>query len=124
MRKSRTNAINTNKDTIFVFYNSPSGIKFKLENKIIEINGAPLSELYSPSGTRLCQGKFGITEILQEDWEEIQILYNSMKIFSSSLIYASKDKNYGKDKAKEQACQENGNEQVKIASTNSIPSNE
>ncbi len=125
MRKHRTSQLNnTNKETIFVFYNSPSGIKFKLENKIVEINGAPLSELYSPTGTKLTQGKFGISEILLEDWEEIVRLYASMQIFTSSLIFAHKDKNYAKDKAKEQENQVNGNEQVEISQSHSMASNE
>ncbi len=114
MRKS-------NSEMVFVFYNSPNAIKFEIDEKIIVINGAPLSELYSPTGNIMTQGKFGITELCKDEWEAIQRKYGSMKIFSSSLIYAHKDKSYGKQKAKELIDQKNGNEQVKIASTHSIP---
>ncbi len=103
---------------IFVFYNSPTGIKFKLnDGRIIAISGAPLSELYKPSGTRMTQGKFGITEILRTDWEIIQKLYAKMKIFESGRIFAANTAKYGAGKAKEQENQVNGNEQVNLETT-------
>ncbi len=121
-KKKRSRSLKSNKDIVYVFYNSPTGIKFRLSNnKVIEINGSPLSELYNPSGNRMSAGKFGITEILRQDYEQIEKMYGSMKIFESGRLYASDSMDYGNDRAKEQEKQVNGNEQVNISNTFTKP---
>ncbi len=110
-------------NSIFIFYNSPHGIKFTLSNgKHIVINGSPVSELYAPSGNKLLQGKFGITEIKVEEWNEIQKLYSNMPIFKSKRIFSAESMQYGKAQAKEQAKQSNSSEQINVANTNTKPS--
>ncbi len=121
-KKKRVRNSKNNKEQVYVFYNSPTGIKFRLaENKVVEIQGASLSELYTPTGTRMSVGKFGITPIAREDYEQIEKLYGSMKIFESGRIFASNSENYGKDRAKEQENQLNGNEQIDISKTHTKP---
>ncbi len=112
----------TEQNIVYVFYNSPHGIKFELnEQKEVVINGSPVSNIYDSQGKNMSQGKFGITEIAKQDWEEIVKLYKDLPIFKSERIFASDTLSFGNDKAKEQALQINGAEQIDIKQTNTKP---
>ncbi len=124
MTKKNNNKNNTLQNTCFVFYNSVHPIKFSLaNNREITILGSPLSEIYNPSGSKFIQGKFGISEILKSEWDEIVNLYGSMEIFQTKRIFASPTKDYGISQAKEQANQKNSAEQIDVKTTLSKPEN-
>ncbi len=109
-------------NSLYVFYNSPHSIKFTISSeKYVIINGCPVSDIYTPSGSKYLYGKFGITEISESDWNEVLRLYSQMSIFESKRIFAASSILDGKSQAKELESQLNGFEQASILSSHSKP---
>lgn len=95
-------------DTVFVYAKLPHGQAFALpDGREITLRGCPVSALHGANGLPLA-GDCGVTELPAEDWEEIDRLYGSMRIFASGLVFAAPSREAGDAMAEERAALTHG----------------
>lgn len=114
-------------DTVYVFANLPTAQNFKLGAGVtITINGMPASTLKKPGGGFFSGGKFGVTTVAREDWEEVLRVYGHMRMFKVGLVFAADTLDGGTAQSSELGSLRHGYEQVDPASkrTKSTPATE
>lgn len=113
--------------TVIVALNYPRGIKFQVDGgrRTVLLNGNAEGLRGYEKGI-IPIGKFGYTEISEDDWNEIRSTYGCMEIFKSGLIFAQKDARSAEDEAKDMAETRHGIEPIdtKQTKTTEVPQSE
>lgn len=94
-------AAKSGKDMVTVAFMSVRSQLFRLGDRDVLIRGTDWSLAGKDKGI-LSVGRYGYTRIAAEDWQEIERLYGSMKIFKSGLIFAEKSRDSAEDRAEDQ----------------------
>lgn len=98
---------------MFVFANLQTGQRFTLANgKQVVFNGVPVTDLVGRDGNFIPGGKFGVTKVSAEDWDEIKQTYGEMAMFKNGLVFAAKTMDEGQSKALERSGLRHGFEQI------------
>lgn len=102
---------------VYVYLNHPTGIQFDIarnggQKYRLLINGNAMALRGKDKGI-LPRGAYGMTRIERDEWETIKRKYGSMRIFKTGLIFISDDRDYGDDRARDQAELESGFEPAK-----------
>lgn len=106
---------------VYVYANLPHGQSFGLSGKTVTLAGYPISHLLGPDGAFAPGGKYGVTEVDAEDWEEIKRLFGRMKIFASGLVFAAPSREAGDRMAAERGQLRHGLEPVDPDKTETQP---
>jgi len=113
----------TDSNTVFVFANLPRGIVFRLKDKTsVKVEGVPVSSLRSPSGGFLRGGRYAITRVDRQKWEEIKATYSKMSPFQNSLIFAADTVEEGQKKIRDLTSLRHGFEQIDPKTSNKVKS--
>ena len=105
-------------DTVFVALNHPSGIKFTLKDGRQVVIKGHSTHLRGKEMGILPVGRYGLTQVSKDDWEEIQRIYGRMEIFQNGLIFARPRKSEAEDQAEEMRGTRHGREPVNPETTN------
>lgn len=101
------------RNTVFVFANLPHGQTFDLPHgRQVALEGWPVSQLLGPHGQRLPGGRYGVTEVPVDHWNEVLRLYGEMAVLKSGLIFAAPSRKEGEAMAREHGGLRHGLEPV------------
>lgn len=100
-------------EVVYVFANLQSGQSFKLsDGSTVTIAGVPVSRLKGVDGQSFAGGKYGVTKVPAEQWNEVMKIYGKMKIFVNGLVFAASSLERGKAMARERGGLRHGYEPV------------
>ncbi len=101
------------RNTVFVFVNLPHGQIFDLpQGRHVALAGWPVSQLLGPHGEHLPGGRYGLTEVPVDHWNEVLRLYGEMAVLKSGLIFAAPSRKEGEAMARERGGLRHGLEPV------------
>lgn len=80
-------------NTVAVCCGIPMGQRFNLKDGVVELKGTPMSHIVSAEkgNAYLPAGKYGVTVIKEEQWEEILAKYGKCDFIQNGIIFAEKD---------------------------------
>ena len=80
-------------DTVAVCCGIPMGQRFNLKSGNVELKGIPMSHIVSAEkgNAYLPAGKYGVTVIKAEQWEEILANYGHCDFIKNGIIFAEKN---------------------------------
>ena len=92
----------------------PMGLKLALKSKLLVLNGCPVSHIVNAqNGGYLPAGKFGLTIVTKEDWEEVLARYGKTPIITKGMVFAKEVHEEVVEKAQEESKKDLGFEQAK-----------
>lgn len=110
---------------VYVFANLHSGQSFTLpDGSIVTINGLPVSSLKGVDGQNFAGGKYGVTKVPAEQWEQVLRIYGKMRFFQSGLVFAAETLERGKAMARERGGLRHGYEPVDPNKAKTTPKTE
>lgn len=101
-------------DVVIVYCGIPMGLKLQLRSKVLMLKGVPMSHIVSAHKGEgfLPAGKYGETEVLKEDWEEVLHTYAKHDFIVNGVVFAEANEKAGREKAKEKSEKKLGFEQA------------
>lgn len=102
------------KGNVTVACGIPMGLKLNLSSGVVELAGLPLSHLVSArkNGGFLPAGKYGLTVVTADQWEEIQAKYGRHDFMVNGVVFAKEDSRSVEAEAKEKSGNHLGFEQA------------
>lgn len=114
MAKAKKTAEKNVSGMVWVAYNSPRAIKLTTSKgeKVI-INGSPVNKILDSNG-KPTRGRFGLTKISKEVWEDLQNTYKNASWFTCTppKMFAHEQAESTEDQTEEMKNEKHGFEQI------------
>lgn len=92
----------TSKGNVTVACGIPMGLKLELKDGPLVLKGTPVSHIVNArDGAYLPAGKYGLTTVTEEQWDEIMAKYGKFDFVVNGVVFATKSHEETVEKAEE-----------------------